>query len=89
MSGHLGSREAGRLRRGRPRSGLAAAAGLAVAGAVVAVPGAAAAAATTAPSAYVANQGNGTVTPIDTATNTAGTPIPVGIDPDAIAIVGG
>jgi len=73
----------GEAAAGRPRAGLA------VAGAVVAVPGAAAAAATTAPTAYVANQGNGTVTPIYTATNTAGTPIPVGTDPDAIAIVGG
>ena len=35
--------------------------------------------------AYVTNIGSGTVTPIATATNTAGTPIPVGSDPDAIA----
>jgi hyaluronoglucosaminidase len=36
--------------------------------------------------AYVANTNYGTVTPIDTATNTAGTPIPVGSGPWAIAI---
>ena len=36
--------------------------------------------------AYVTNFGSGTVTPIATATNTAGTPIPVGDGPDAIAI---
>ena len=34
-----------------------------------------------ATNAYVANLGSGSVTPIDTATNTAGTPIPVGLDP--------
>ena len=36
--------------------------------------------------AYVANDGSGTVTPIATATNTAGPPITVGSDPYAIAI---
>ena len=36
--------------------------------------------------AYVANAGSGTVTPIATATNTAGHPITVGSFPDAIAI---
>ena len=38
--------------------------------------------------AYVANEGAGTVTPIATATNTAGRPITTGSDrdPDAIAI---
>ena len=36
--------------------------------------------------AYVANAGAGTVTPIATATNTAGHPITVGSFPDAIAI---
>ena len=36
--------------------------------------------------AYVANQGGGTVTPIDIATNTAGSPIAVGSAPIAIAI---
>ena len=39
--------------------------------------------------AYVANSGSGTVTPIATATNTAGHPITTGgefSDPDAIAI---
>jgi YVTN family beta-propeller protein len=36
--------------------------------------------------AYVANSGSGTVTPIATATNTAGTPITVGTQPDAMAI---
>jgi YVTN family beta-propeller protein len=35
---------------------------------------------------YVANTGDGTVTPIDTATNTAGTPIPAGTAPWGIAI---
>jgi YVTN family beta-propeller protein len=36
--------------------------------------------------AYVANAGDGTVTPISTATNTAGKPIRVGHTPRAIAI---
>ncbi len=36
--------------------------------------------------AYVVNGGSGTVTPIATATNTAGPPIPVGSDPGVIAI---
>src|ERR1019366_7975036 len=36
--------------------------------------------------AYVANNGAGTVTPIATATNTAGTPITVGSQPTVIAI---
>jgi YVTN family beta-propeller protein len=36
--------------------------------------------------AYVANELSGTVTPIKTATNTAGTPITVGTEPIAIAI---
>ena len=36
--------------------------------------------------AYVVNGGSGTVTPIATATNTAGPPIPVGSGPGAIAI---
>ena len=36
--------------------------------------------------AYVVNAGSGTVTPITTATNTAGTPITTGTYPDAIAI---
>jgi YVTN family beta-propeller protein len=35
---------------------------------------------------YVADRGSGTVTPIRTATNTAGRPITVGKDPWAIAI---
>jgi len=38
------------------------------------------------PVAYVTNSADGTVTPINTATNTAGTPITVGSDPDAVAI---
>lgn len=38
------------------------------------------------PTAYVVSGAAGTVTPIDTATNTAGTPIPVGSGPWAIAI---
>jgi DNA-binding beta-propeller fold protein YncE len=36
--------------------------------------------------AYVVSFGDGTVTPIDLATGSAGTPIPVGIVPDAIVI---
>jgi YVTN family beta-propeller protein len=36
--------------------------------------------------AYVLNIGSGTVTPIRTATGTAGTPITVGTEPMAIAI---
>ena len=36
--------------------------------------------------AYVANYGDGTVTPITTATNAAGHPLSVGTGPDAIAI---
>ena len=36
--------------------------------------------------AYVTNFGDGTVTPIDTATNTAGTPIAAGAHPYGIAI---
>ena len=36
--------------------------------------------------AYVVNQTDGTVTPIDTATSTAGTPVAVGSGPAAIAI---
>ena len=35
---------------------------------------------------YVVNTGDNTVTPVDTATDTAGTPISVGSNPDAIAI---
>ena len=35
---------------------------------------------------YVANLGSGTVTPVSTATNTAGQPIKVGSQPSAIAI---
>jgi DNA-binding beta-propeller fold protein YncE len=75
MSGHLGPRVTGKLRRGRPRAGLAAVAALAAAGAVMAVPGAAAAGTTTTAlgsTAYVANSGADTVTPINTATNTPG-----------------
>ena len=36
--------------------------------------------------AYVSNAGSGTVTPISTATNTPGTPIPVGAEPGPIVI---
>jgi YVTN family beta-propeller protein len=36
--------------------------------------------------AYVANQGSGTVTPVDTATNMTGTPISAGSEPGAVAI---
>ena len=41
------------------------------------------------PTAYVANYSDNTVTPIDTATDTAGPPIAVGNSPDAIAITPG
>jgi YVTN family beta-propeller protein len=44
------------------------------------------ASAATAYRAYVANSGSDTVTPIELATNTAGTPIPVGTFPDEVAI---
>jgi YVTN family beta-propeller protein len=44
------------------------------------------AAASTSGTAYVVNYESNTVTPIDLATDTAGTPIPVGSQPDAIAI---
>ena len=40
----------------------------------------------TTPTAYVTNGFSNTVTPIDTATGTAGTPIPVGDRPEGIAI---
>jgi YVTN family beta-propeller protein len=36
--------------------------------------------------AFVSNKGSGTVTPIDTATNTPGPPIPVGPSPGPLAI---
>ena len=36
--------------------------------------------------AYVANEGSNTVTPFSTATNTVGTPIPVGTNPGGVAI---
>lgn len=36
--------------------------------------------------AYVSNAGSGTVTPVSTATSTAGPPIPVGTNPGPIAI---
>ena len=39
-----------------------------------------------APTLYVANGESDTVTPVNTATNTPGAPIPVGDDPDSIAI---
>jgi DNA-binding beta-propeller fold protein YncE len=38
------------------------------------------------PVAYVVNQASGTVTPVNTTTNTAGPPIPVGGFPGSIAI---
>ena len=46
----------------------------------------AASAATNPVIAYVVNTGENTVTPIDVATNTPGTPIPVGNTPTAVAI---
>jgi YVTN family beta-propeller protein len=42
--------------------------------------------AATPPTAYIANAGSGTVTPISTVTNTAGKPIKIGNGPAAIAI---
>jgi YVTN family beta-propeller protein len=60
-----------------------------LAGDVTSAAGAAAAGTTAAasgPTAYVANSGTDTVTPINTATNTAGTPIKVGAYPQAIAV---
>ena len=39
-----------------------------------------------APSVYVVNNGDGTVTPVNIATNTAGVPITVGTDPGGISI---
>ena len=45
-----------------------------------------ASAATDPPTAYVANAGSNTVTPIDVATNTPGTPIPVGNFPFGVAV---
>ena len=48
--------------------------------------GASATGATSAWTAYVANTGSNSVTPIDTATNTAGTPITVGSAPSSVAI---
>ncbi len=50
----------------------------------VGLPGSAAAA--TGWTAYVANEAGGSVTPIDTATNTAGPAIAVGTEPEAVAI---
>jgi YVTN family beta-propeller protein len=48
--------------------------------------GAGAAGAAAAPTAYVTNQTSDDVTPIDLASNAAGTPIPVGVTPFGIAI---
>jgi YVTN family beta-propeller protein len=56
------------------------------AGAVLHTPSASAATSGRPLTAYVANMGDNTVTPINLATNTAGTPIPVGNGPAAIAI---
>ena len=50
----------------------------------VGLPGSAAAA--TGWTAYVANEAGASVTPIDTATNTAGPAIPVGTEPEAVAV---
>ena len=49
-------------------------------------PAAGALPATPAPVLYVMNQGSGTVTPVDTATNTAGPPITVGNGPRALVL---
>ncbi|HWG01619.1 MAG TPA: GH92 family glycosyl hydrolase [Trebonia sp.] len=41
------------------------------------------------PTAYVSNYSDNTVTPVDTATDTAGPPIPVGGGPDGMTVAGG
>jgi len=41
------------------------------------------------PTAYVSNYSDNTVTPVDTQTDTAGPPIPVGSGPDGMTITGG
>jgi predicted alpha-1,2-mannosidase len=41
------------------------------------------------PTAYVSNYSDNTVTPVDTTTDTAGPPIPVGSGPDGMTVVGG
>jgi predicted alpha-1,2-mannosidase len=41
------------------------------------------------PTAYVSNYSDNTVTPVDTRTNTAGPPIPVGSGPDGMTVAGG
>src|ERR1700676_3893715 len=60
--------------------------GLAAAIAMPLIPSQTVAASFSGPTAYVVNNGSNSVTPIATATNTAGTPITVGSAPDAIAI---
>src|SRR5580658_3852992 len=70
----------------RRRAALLAAIALAAAAVGVVVPAGQALAVVLAPTVYVTNSGSGTVTPIDTATGAAGTPIRVGKDPDAVAI---
>ena len=67
------------------RTVILAALAAAAAGATVPSPGAAQPAGTPW-SAYVADFASGTVTPIDLATNTVGSPIDVGDSPAAIAI---
>jgi hypothetical protein len=84
--GHGGSPPGAAAAPAPARAALAGLVVLAAAGLGVAIPGAAVAAtASAAPTAYVANSGNGTVTPINTATNTPGTPTTVGDAPDATA----
>ena len=78
----------------RTRRAVCAAASAGTLAALVVAGAGAAGAASTAPrvrathpvTAYVANQGSDTVTPIDTATNTALKAIKVGPDPRSIAI---
>jgi len=41
------------------------------------------------PTAYVSNYSDNTITPVDTATDTAGPPIPVGSGPDGMIVAGG
>jgi predicted alpha-1,2-mannosidase len=41
------------------------------------------------PTAYVSNYSDNTVTPVDTSTDTAGPPIPVGSGPDGMIVTGG
>lgn len=87
MSGqHMRAGTRAGRRREWARAALLPATVITAAAAWVLVPAGAALAATPVPTAYVTNEGSGTVTPINTATNTPGTPIAVGHQPTGIAI---